>query len=176
MEPGRVLITEEEIRGRVSQLARKVSSDYRGRSATFVGILKGAFVFLSDLVREVDFSVEVDFLGLSSYRGTARGESRFTRELSTDLGGKDVLLVEGIVDTGLTLSGILDSLKGRRPASIKVCALLDKTQRRKVEVKLDYVGFEIPDLFVVGYGLDFEEDYRNLPHIAVFEPRESSER
>ncbi len=173
---GKVLITGEEIRDRVTQLGKEISSDYRGSAPTFVGVLKGGLLFISDLIREVDLRVKLDFVGLSSYRGTARGKTRVTREPSSGIEGEDLILVDGIVDTGLSLRRILDGLKSRNPASLKVCTLLDKKSRRQVEVRLDYVGFRIPDLFVVGYGLDYEEQYRNLPHIAVFEPRKLAER
>ncbi len=171
---GKVLITEEEIEERVSQLGREISSDYRGGVPTFVGVLKGGLVFLSDLIRKVDLKVELDLVGLSSYRGAAQSALTVTHDLASDVRGRDLILVEGIVDTGLTLSHILDRLRSENPSSLEVCALLDKQRARRLEVPLAYVGFRIPDLFVVGYGLDYEEHYRNLPYIAAFAPEAHS--
>lgn len=169
---GRILITEEELRVRVSQLGREISSDYRGKSPTFVGVLKGAFVFLSDLIRAIDLRAEVDFLGLSSYRGVSQERMRVTRELSSEARGKDLILVDSVLDTGVTIQTAVDDLRLKNPASLKVCALLNKESKKKADIPLQYIGFTIPDVFVVGYGLDYKEHYRNLPHIAVFDLQE----
>ncbi len=169
---GRILVTEEELKLKVSQLGREISADYRGKSPTFVGVLKGAFLFLSDLIRVTELQIEVDFLGLSSYRGVSQERIRVTRELGSEAEGKDLILVDSVVDTGVTIQTAADYLRLRNPKSMKICALLDKESKKKVDIPLQYIGFTIPDVFVVGYGLDYQEQYRNLPHIAVFDPKE----
>ena len=163
-----ILVTEEAIKAKVAELGRRISGDYRGRNLLLVGLLRGAIVFLSDLMRAIDIPVQLDFIGISSYgASTESGAVRLVMDLETDITGRDVLIVEDIVDTGKTLSYLVENLKARQPASLRLCALLDKPERRKVPITVDYVGFEIPDKFVVGYGLDFAEGYRNLPFVGV---------
>jgi hypoxanthine phosphoribosyltransferase len=169
-----VLITQEEIRRRVRELAAEISEDYRGRTPLFVGILKGSTLFLADLIRELEIPHEVDFISISSYGNaqTSSGVVRLLKDLECDITGRDVVLVEDIVDTGLTLHYIRQNLETRGPGSLRVVALLDKQERREVTVQVEYVGFVIPDRFVVGYGLDYAELYRGLPHVAVLTPDE----
>jgi hypoxanthine phosphoribosyltransferase len=171
-----VLITREEIDRRIGELAAEISSDYRGQSPLLVGILKGSTLFLADLVRRLDVPHEVDFISISSYGNEQRssGVVRLLKDLDCDITGRDVLLVEDIVDTGLTLHYIRQNLGTRRPRSLRVVALLDKQERREVDVQVEYVGFVIPDRFVVGYGLDYAEQYRELPHVAVMGPDEEA--
>jgi hypoxanthine phosphoribosyltransferase len=165
----KLLIAEREVERKVNRLARKISRDYAGREVLLVGILKGAFIFIADLARRMTTPVKVDFVGLASYRsGTqSSGRVRITKDLETSLRGKDVLLVEDIIDTGVTLDYLFHRLQARRPHSLKTVALLDKPERRKVDFQADYIGFTIEDHFVVGYGLDWNEEYRNLPEIYV---------
>jgi hypoxanthine phosphoribosyltransferase len=171
---GKPLLTAERIQKRITVLAEKISYDYQGKDIFVVGLLKGAFMFLSDLVRLIQIPVEVDFMIVSSYVQTeSTGDVRIYSDLRSDIKGKDVLIVEDIVDTGVTLHALRERLLYRDPASLKICALLDKKERRQVEVPVDYVGFEIPDKFVVGYGLDYEDKYRNLPYIAIFKEERS---
>ncbi|MEE8163829.1 MAG: hypoxanthine phosphoribosyltransferase [Anaerolineae bacterium] len=168
-----VLITEEELQARIAELGKAISADYQGRDLLAVCILRGAVIFLSDLIRQIAVPHEIDFMAVSSYGGTSTESSgvvRILMDLTTSIEGRDVLIVEDIVDTGLTLDYIIDNLKTRRPASLRTCALLNKHESRKVDVPLDYVGFDIPNKFVVGYGLDYEEKYRNLPFIGVLKP------
>lgn len=168
-----VLITEEELQARIAELGKAISADYQGRDLLAVCILRGAVIFLSDLIRQIAVPHEIDFMAVSSYGGTSTESSgvvRILMDLTTSIEGRDVLIVEDIVDTGLTLDYIIDNLKTRRPASLRTCALLNKHERRKVDVPLDYVGFDIPNKFVVGYGLDYDEKYRNLPFIGVLKP------
>ncbi len=168
-----VLITEEELQARIAELGKAISADYQGRDLLAVCILRGAVIFLSDLIRQIAVPHEIDFMAVSSYGGTSTESSgvvRILMDLTTSIKGRDVLIVEDIVDTGLTLDYIIDNLKTRRPASLRTCALLNKHERRKVDVPLDYVGFDIPNKFVVGYGLDYDEKYRNLPFIGVLKP------
>lgn len=170
-----ILITKEAIQAKVTELGKRISEDYRvmeGCTAKspllLIGLLRGAIVFLSDLMRVMDIPVQLDFIGISSYRtGTESGAVRLLMDLETDIAGRHVLIVEDIVDTGKTLSYLVESLKARQPASLRICALLDKPERRKVSIHVDYIGYEIPDKFVVGYGLDFAEGYRNLPFVGV---------
>lgn len=169
-----VLITEEELQARIAELGKAISADYQGRDLLAVCILRGAVIFLSDLIRQIAVPHEIDFMAVSSYGGTSTESSgvvRILMDLTTSIEGRDVLIVDDIVDTGLTLDYIIDNLKTRRPASLRTCALLNKHERRKVDVPLDYVGFDIPNKFVVGYGLDYDEKYRNLPFIAVLKPQ-----
>jgi hypoxanthine phosphoribosyltransferase len=166
------LISWERIAIRVGELAADIQRDYEGKGLLLVGVLKGAWIFLADLARLVDLpGVEVDFIRISSYGSGTRpsGELRFDLDFSLPLEGKNVLIVEDIVDTGNTLSTLMDVLRARGPASVKICALLSKPSRREVEVPVDYVGFTIPDEFVVGYGLDCAEQYRTLPGIVTVE-------
>jgi hypoxanthine phosphoribosyltransferase len=168
-----VLITEGELQARVAELGQAISADYQGKVFLAVCILRGAVVFLSDLIRHINIPHEIDFMAVSSYGGTrteSSGIVRILMDLTTNIQGRDVLIVEDIVDSGLTLSYIMSNLKTRRPASLRTCTLLNKQERREVDVPLDYVGFTIPDKFVVGYGLDYDEKYRNLPFIGVLKP------
>ncbi|HEY6105165.1 MAG TPA: hypoxanthine phosphoribosyltransferase [Anaeromyxobacteraceae bacterium] len=166
-----VLLAEAAIRQKVEAIGRRVTADYAGRPLCLVGVLKGSFVFLADLVRAIDLPLTVDFIGISSYAGTrSTGVVKITSDLVRPIEGLDVLLVEDIVDSGLTVRYLLDNLSTRRPASLKVCALLVKPSRAKVEVPLDYRGFEIPDHFVVGYGLDHDGRFRNLPFVGALDP------
>jgi hypoxanthine phosphoribosyltransferase len=169
--PGRILISEEELRARVSALGEAIARDYEKLNPILVGVLQGAFLFMADLIRAIPIDLTTDFIGLSSYGAgtTSSGVVRLVSDLSLPIDGRDVLIVEDIVDTGLTLSYLLRNLETRQPRSLRVCALLDKATRREVPVPLDYVGFTIPDEFVVGYGLDYAGLYRNLRHVAVLE-------
>jgi hypoxanthine phosphoribosyltransferase len=167
-----ILIGAEELQAKVAELGRQISEDYRGRNPLLICLLRGAVVFLSDLIRAIDIPLEMDFIAISSYGASTEssGVVRLVMDLKSNITGRNVLIVEDIVDTGRTLAYILDNLRTRRPADIKVCALLSKPYRREVQVELDYHGFEIPDEFVVGYGLDYAEAYRNLPFIGVLKP------
>lgn len=165
------LIGQEELGKRVKELAKEIGRDYAGRELLIIAVLKGSFMFLADLIRELDYHVGVDFMGTSSYGASTQssGEVRITKDLEQSVSGRHVLLVEDIVDTGLTLRYLVDTLRARQPASLKVCALLDKPARRRVRIGLDYYGFIIPNAFVVGYGLDYQEKYRGLPYVGVLE-------
>lgn len=163
-----VLISEERIRARVAELGADITRDHRGKALTLVGVLKGSFVFLADLCRAIDLPLQIDFVGAASYRGAeTTGEVRLTRDLSHPVEGRNLVLVEDVLDTGLTLRRLLDHLSAHRPASLKVCALLEKASRSRVPVPLDYRGFAIGTEFVVGYGLDQDERFRNLPFVGV---------
>jgi hypoxanthine phosphoribosyltransferase len=167
----RVLIPAEDLTRRVAELGRQIQADYAGRTPVLVAVLKGAVVFLADLMRSIDAPCECDFIALSSYGASTRssGIVELTKDLSTSIEDRDVLIVEDIVDTGRTLTYLLRNLETRQPASVRVCVLLDKEARREVPVTLDYVGFTIPDEFVVGYGLDYAGLHRNLPYVAVLD-------
>ena len=167
MRLGEVLIPADRIARRVAELGARISEDYRGRELLLVGVLKGAFVFTADLVRAVTIPLEIDFLGVASYGGgtAPSGELKVFKDLNRPVAGRDVLLVDDIVDTGRTTEALVRLLEVRRPRSLRVCALLDKQARRERTVRLDYVGFAVPDRFVVGYGLDLDEAFRNLPEI-----------
>lgn len=167
-EIGRVLISERQIARRVAELSREIERDFAGRETVVVSLLNGTVMFLADLMRRLTLPMRMDFIGVSSYgTGMAPGELVFTKELRLDVRGRDVLLVDDILDTGRTLTKVLAKLRALKPRRIRVCVLLDKTARRVEPVKADYAGFEIPDYFVVGYGMDFGERYRNLPFIGV---------
>jgi hypoxanthine phosphoribosyltransferase len=163
----RVLISASQVQQRVGELGAQISRDYSGQAPMAVGVLKGVFFFMADLLRHISLPVTVDFMAISSYEGDSGGAVTILKDLDLDIAEQHVLLVEDIVDTGMTLNRILERLWSHRPASLKVCALLDKRARRLVDVRLDYIGFEIPDEFVVGYGLDYRQRYRNLPFIGV---------
>jgi len=168
-----VLLTEEQIEAKVAELGRQISADYADRELTLVSVLKGSLPFMADLMRSISLPLRIDLMEVSSYGGTSTESSglvRILKDLSAPIDGRDVLLVEDIIDTGLTLNYLIRYLRGKNPRSIKVCSLLDKPARRLVEIPLDYVGFEIPDAFVVGYGLDFGEVYRNLRFVGVLRP------
>ncbi len=164
-----ILISEEQIRDRIQELGRQITRDYAGLNPLLIGVLKGACFFLSDLMRAVDTRLSIEFMAISSYGSSTRtsGEVRIMKDLDVPIEGRHILVVEDIVDTGLTLSYLLANLKSRGAATVKLAALLDKFERRQKEVTIDYLGFKIPDEFVVGYGLDFAERYRNLPYIGV---------
>jgi hypoxanthine phosphoribosyltransferase len=164
-----VLITGDDIQRRIRDMGADIARDYAGKNPLMIGVLKGAFIFLSDLMRAADIPLGVEFIAISSYGAEMRtsGEVRILKDLDVAIEGRHILVVEDIVDTGLTLSYLLANLKSRGAASVKLAALLDKYERREKEVPIDYLGFKIPDKFVVGYGLDFAERYRNLPYIAV---------
>lgn len=166
-----VLISTEEISRRVKELGQEISQDYQDREPLLVCVLKGAVVFLADLLREITVPVNIDFMAVSSYGKSTitSGQVRILKDLDTSIENRHVLLVEDIVDTGLTLSYLCDLLLARDPASLRVCTLLDKSSRRRVKVPLDYVGFEVPNVFLVGYGLDYRERYRELPYIGRLE-------
>jgi hypoxanthine phosphoribosyltransferase len=167
-----VLIKEEEIGKKVTELAKRINADYRDRQPVLIGVLKGAFVFLADLLREIDITVEVDFLSIRSYNGKeSSGVVRITHDLSLNIENRDVILIEDIIDTGRTVNYILENLRTRRPRSLVVCSLLNKKERRVIDVPLKYVGFTIPGLFVVGYGLDLDNSYRNLKYIGVLDDK-----
>jgi hypoxanthine phosphoribosyltransferase len=166
---GEVLIEEGVLRARVEALGVEISQDYEGRDLLLVGVLKGAVFFMADLMRELSIPCEIDFMAISSYgAGTdSSGVVRILKDLDINIAGRDVLVVEDIIDSGLTLSYLMRTLGARRPASLEICALLTKPERREIDVPVRYVGFEIPNRFVIGYGLDFAERYRNLSYIGV---------
>jgi hypoxanthine phosphoribosyltransferase len=169
MVVGKPLFTVEQIQQRVRELAERISEEYEGKNLLAVGILRGAFMFMPDLVRAVRVPLTVDFIIASSYLKTdTTGEVKVHYDIREEVTDKDVLLVEDIVDTGITLNQLRERILSRRPRSLKICSFLDKRERRVVDVPLDYVGFEIPNQFVVGYGLDYDNKFRNLPYIAVF--------
>ena len=167
-----ILFTPEALARRVKELADQITQDYAGKSLLIVGTLRGSFVFMADLVRQINLPLTVDFLSASSYgSGTeSSGQVKLKLDLADDISGRDVLIIEDIVDSGNTLSKLLPELQKRGPASLKVCALLDKPERRVLPFQANYVGFTIPDAFVVGYGLDFDQHYRQLPYIGVLKP------
>ena len=167
-----ILFTEEQLKTRVKEIARQIETDYAGQEIMLVSVLRGSFVFMADLCRAIDLPCVVDFMSVSSYgSGTSStGQVKITRDLSEDIAGRNLIVVEDILDSGHTLSHLLKLLEQRRPASIRLCALLDKPERRVAPVELHYRGFAIPDAFVVGYGLDYAEKYRNLPYIGILKP------
>ena len=169
---GEVLFSEEKIASIVRNMGRQSSEDYVGKNLFMVSVLKGSLVFMADLMRAVTIPCSIDFLSVSSYgNGTASsGEVRILKDLDCSLEGKDLLIVEDILDSGMTLSFLLKTLSARNPASIRLCTFLDKPERRRVDIRPDYVGAEVPDKFIVGYGLDYAEKYRNLPYIGVLKP------
>jgi hypoxanthine phosphoribosyltransferase len=167
-EVKQVLITEREIAARLRQMSRQIERDFSRREMVVVSLLNGTVMFLADLIRNLSLPLRLDFIGVSSYgSGTESGELVFTKELRLDVRGRDVLLVDDILDTGKTLYRVLGKLRALKPRRIKTCVLLNKEERRVEDVKADYIGFEIPDYFVVGYGLDFAERYRNLPFVGI---------
>jgi hypoxanthine phosphoribosyltransferase len=166
---GEILVQADELQHRIKEMAAEISRDYEGRDLLLIGVLKGAVFFLADLMRHLDVPCEVDFMAVSSYGSTtdSSGVVRILKDLDAPLEGRNVLIVEDIVDSGLTLQYLMRTLEARNPASIEVCALLTKPDRRKVDTPARYVGFEIPDKFAIGYGLDYAERYRNLPYVAT---------
>lgn len=167
-----ILIDEKTVQAKVAELGEIINRDYAGREVMLVGVLKGAIMFMVDLVRHINLPVTIDFMAISSYGASTEssGVVRILKDLDVSIEGKHVLIVEDIVDSGLTLSYLADYLRKRNPASLQICALLNKPDRRTSDVKIDYMGFDIPDKFVVGYGLDYGEIYRNLPFIGVLKP------
>jgi len=173
---GKPIIDQEEMQKRIRDLGRQIASDYEGRDLLLVGVLKGAFAFYADLARAIQLPLRVDFLVVTSeYKHKKSGKVEIISDLSQNITGQDVLLVEDIVDSGLTVSYLKKSLMAKRPRSLKICTLLDKPERRKVKVDVDYIGFSIPNKYVVGYGLDYKNKYRNLPYIAVLDVSEEGD-
>lgn len=168
----RVLLSEDEIREKVRELGGKITADYKNSNLMLVTVLKGAVVFLADLMRQIDAPAEIDFMVVSSYGSGVKssGVVKIVKDLDVPLAGKDILIVEDILDSGLTLSYIKELLESRGPRSIRIATLLDKPSRRKVDLQADYIGFSVPDEFVIGYGLDYDEKYRNLPYIGILKP------
>ena len=168
----RVLLSEDEIREKVRELGGKITADYKNSNLMLVTVLKGAVVFLADLRRQIDVPAEIDFMVVSSYGSGVKssGVVKIVKDLDVPLAGKDILIVEDILDSGLTLSYIKELLESRGPRSIRIATLLDKPSRRKVDLQADYIGFSVPDEFVIGYGLDYDEKYRNLPYIGILKP------
>ncbi len=166
-----VLISAEEIEAHVSEIGKKISQDFAGKDPIFVGVLKGCFIFMADLMRHVSIDCAMDFMAVSSYKGTtSTGAVKINKDLNEDIGGRHVILVEDILDSGVTLNYLKNYLMVRNPASISIVTLMDKPARRKAPVYADYSCFEVPDAFVVGYGLDYNEHYRNLPYIGILKP------
>ncbi len=167
-----ILLTEEELRSRIREMGAEITADYAGKAPLFVGVLKGSFVFMADLIRSVDLPCSMDFMVISSYgKGTkTTGAVKILKDLSQDIEGRDVVIVEDILDTGVTLNYLSHYLRSRNPASVTIATLLDKPERRRADVQARYVGFTVPDAFVVGYGLDYAEEYRNLPYIGILKP------
>jgi hypoxanthine phosphoribosyltransferase len=168
-----VLIDQDALQRRIAELGEEISNDYGGRDLLLVGVLKGAVFFMADLMRGLTIPCEIDFMAISSYGDStdSSGVVRILKDLDINIEGRDVLVVEDIIDSGLTLSYLMRNLEAREPASLEICALLTKPERREIEVPVRYVGFEIPNRFVIGYGLDFGERYRNLPYVGVLDPR-----
>jgi len=169
---GEVLIDEVTLQGRVGELGAEISADYAGRDLLLVGVLKGAVFFMADLMRELAVPCEIDFMAISSYGAAtdSSGVVRILKDLDINIADRHVLVVEDIIDSGLTLSYLMRNLRARKPSSLEICALLTKPDRREIDVPVRYIGFEIPNRFVIGYGLDFAERYRNLPYVAVLHP------
>ncbi|MDF2947871.1 MAG: hypoxanthine-guanine phosphoribosyltransferase [Bacillales bacterium] len=168
----RILIDEKEIETMINKLGAQITSDYKDRFPLVIGVLKGALPFMSDLIKKIDTYIEIDFMDVSSYGNSTKssGEVKIIKDLNTSVEGRDILIVEDIIDTGLTLSYLVDLFKYRKAKSVKIVTLLDKPSGRKVDLGADYLGFQVPDAFVVGYGLDYAEKYRNLPYIGVLKP------
>jgi len=168
---GRPIVTQEEMRTRIRELGKQIANDYAGKDLVLIGVLKGAYAFYADLARAIRIPMRVDFLIVTSYGGQSKtsGKVKVITELTEDIKGKDVLLVEDIVDSGLTVQYLMKTLNKQKPKSIKVCTLLSKPERRTIDVPLEYIGFKIPNKYVVGYGLDYQQKYRNLPYLAVLD-------
>ena len=169
---GEVLIDADTLQARIAELGAEISADYAGRDLLLVGVLKGAVFFMADLMRALQVPCEIDFMAISSYGAAtdSSGVVRILKDLDINVAGRDVLVVEDIIDSGLTLSYLMRNLRARKPASLEICALLTKPERREIDVPVRYIGFEIPNRFVIDYGLDFAERYRNLPYVAVLHP------
>ena len=170
---GKPLVTQEDMRARIRELGKEITRDYRDKDLILIGVLKGAFTFFADLTRAIRLPIQIDFLIVKSQKakGSSSGKIKILSDLTEDIKGRHVLVVEDIVDSGSTVEQIIKRLRKRKPSSLGVCALLSKTVRRQVGVKVQYVGFEIPDQYVVGYGLDYQQKYRNLPYLAVLDSR-----
>ena len=168
----KVLYTEEQLRERVVAIGQKITADYQGASPVCIGVLKGSFVFMADLMRSIDLPCQIEFLAVSSYgnKSETTGAVQLMQDLQADIEGRDVIVIEDILDSGLTLSYLINYLSVRNPKSIEICTLLDKPERRRAQVAAKYIGFTIPDAFIVGYGLDFAERYRNLPYVGILKP------
>ncbi|MDF2883151.1 MAG: hypoxanthine phosphoribosyltransferase [Clostridiaceae bacterium] len=164
-----VLYTEEEIRLKIKEIGKLISKDYNGKDLMLIGVLKGSVVFMADLMKEITIPCTMDFMAVSSYGNSTKttGVVRILKDLDFEIEGKDILIVEDIIDSGITLKYLVDYLKGRKPASLEIACLLNKPERRKVELNAKYMGFTVPDYFLVGYGLDYAEKYRNLPYIGI---------
>lgn len=173
----KVLISEEEIAEKVAEIGTQISKDYAGKTPVVISVLKGSFVFMADLIRAIDVKTEIDFMVVSSFDGiVSTGAVRIIKDIDISVEGRDVLIVEDILDSGLTLEYLTEIFKGRDPASLRIATLLDKPSRRKANILPDYIGFTIPDEFVIGYGLDYNEHYRNIPYIGVLKPSVYSEK
>ena len=168
----KILLSEEQLKARVKEMGAEITRDYQGKTPFFLGVLKGCYIFMADLLRHVELDCTMDFMAVSSYgnKSVTTGAVQIKKDLSADIEGKDVILVEDILDSGLTLNYLRQYLGVRKPASISIVTLLDKPARRKAPITADYFGFEVPDAFVVGYGLDYAEKYRNLPYIGILKP------
>lgn len=168
----KVLFTEDELKQRVKELGAQITEDYKGKEIVLITVLRGSYIFMADLSRAIDLPCVIDFMSVSSYgKGTtSSGQVQITKDLSEDIAGKEVIVVEDILDSGNTLSYLLQILEARKPASVRLCTLLDKPERRVKNIQADYCGFTIPDAFVVGYGLDYAEKYRNLPYVGILKP------
>ena len=167
-----ILYTEEELRQRVKELGCQITADYAGREPLLISVLRGSYIFMADLTRSINLDVTVDFMSVSSYGAStvSSGQVEIKKDLSDSIEGKDLIIVEDILDSGNTLYYLMDVLRARKPASVRLCTLMDKPERRSKPIKADYVGFTIPDAFIVGYGLDYAEKYRNLPYVGVLKP------
>lgn len=170
-EFGETMISEEALKKRIKELGEEISRDYQGKEILAIGILKGAVLFLSDLIREISVDTKIDFMAVTSYGASTKssGIVRILKDLDTSIEGMDIIIVEDIIDSGITLHYLRDYLMGRKPNSLKICTLLDKPERREADIKADYVGFEVENKFIVGYGLDYNEKYRNIPYITCLE-------
>lgn len=169
----RVLLSEEELKEIIARLGKQITEDYKGKNLLVVSVLKGSVMVMADLLREIKIPCRIDFMSVSSYGSgtTSSGSVKIIKDLDIDLAGYDLLIVEDILDSGVTLSSLKEILLTREPASVKICTLLDKPERRKADIKADYIGAQIPDAFVVGYGLDYDEKYRNLPFVGILSPK-----
>lgn len=170
-EFGEIMISEDALKKRIKELGEEMSRDYEGKEVLAIGILKGAVLFLSDLIREISVDTRIDFMAVTSYGASTQssGIVRILKDLDTSIEGMDIIIVEDIIDSGITLHYLRDYLMGRKPNSLKICTLLDKPERREADIKADYVGFEVGNKFIVGYGLDYNEKYRNIPYITCLE-------
>ncbi len=168
---GKVVFSRAEIQKRVQELGERISKDYKGEDLLLVGVMKGAFIFMADLARAISIPVSIDYVGISAFnsRSKGRGAVRLSSDINENISGKNILLVEDIINSGLTVEYIINNLKAREPKSVKICTLLDKTDKRRNDFRPDYAGFTIPNIYVIGYGLDHQDRYRNLPYIAALE-------